>query len=396
MLLKTAQRLGVAGLLLSLFTAPARACNVPVFRYALERWPADPYEVVVIHRGPLAPDACAVVDALAELADAKPPRANLTLDLVDLDKQPARAVGLLFPDRPDDEPPLLLGNSPAASFAVALATLADTQLPLLAVRYPRGHRIDGPLWAGRLDGAAARALLDSPARREAARRILAGESAVWILLECGDRARDEAAARRLTAELARLEKVLELPELTDAPEDRLEAKGVELKLAFSALRVKRDDAAERFLVRSLLGLEPDLEGYAEPMAFAVFGRGRTLPALIGAGITPTNVEKHARTVTVACTCGGKVSRPGLDLLVLADWDALIQGRAVKDAPLPPLTGLSAGAPEPPEVGTAGTGGGPAAGEEACGTCDLWRNLLLALGGGLAVVALFAVVARKRS
>src|SRR5512136_1886912 len=29
----------------------ALACSVPVFRYALERWPASPYEAVVFHRG---------------------------------------------------------------------------------------------------------------------------------------------------------------------------------------------------------------------------------------------------------------------------------------------------------------------------------------------------------
>jgi len=30
----------------------AHACQVPVFRYALERWTPDPYEAFVIHRGP--------------------------------------------------------------------------------------------------------------------------------------------------------------------------------------------------------------------------------------------------------------------------------------------------------------------------------------------------------
>ena len=32
------------------------ACQIPVFRYALERWQPDPYEVVVIHRGSLSPE----------------------------------------------------------------------------------------------------------------------------------------------------------------------------------------------------------------------------------------------------------------------------------------------------------------------------------------------------
>src|SRR5687768_11237982 len=44
--------LAVATALLAL-TAAAYACNVPVFRFALERWRADAYRVTVFHKGPL-------------------------------------------------------------------------------------------------------------------------------------------------------------------------------------------------------------------------------------------------------------------------------------------------------------------------------------------------------
>ena len=33
--------------------------------------------------------------------------------------------------------------------------------------------------------------------------------------------------------------------------------------------------------------------------------------------------------------------PGFDLLMAADWEALLEGRVVKDPPLPPLVGMSA-------------------------------------------------------
>ena len=42
-----------------------------------------------------------------------------------------------------------------------------------------------------------RQLLESPLRREIAKRILAGESAVWVLIESGDAAKDEAALELL-------------------------------------------------------------------------------------------------------------------------------------------------------------------------------------------------------
>src|SRR5262245_40044888 len=42
-------------LLVLLPTGQARACSTPVFRYALDRWRAAPYEVVV-HSAPLSPE----------------------------------------------------------------------------------------------------------------------------------------------------------------------------------------------------------------------------------------------------------------------------------------------------------------------------------------------------
>ncbi|MEZ6118080.1 MAG: hypothetical protein R3C28_16125 [Pirellulaceae bacterium] len=38
--------------LLAIFSS-ADACNIPVFRYALENWQPDPYQAVVLHDQPL-------------------------------------------------------------------------------------------------------------------------------------------------------------------------------------------------------------------------------------------------------------------------------------------------------------------------------------------------------
>jgi hypothetical protein len=47
-----------------LFGSVAMACNIPVFRYALERWRPDACEVIVFHEGELKPDE---MSALAKL-----------------------------------------------------------------------------------------------------------------------------------------------------------------------------------------------------------------------------------------------------------------------------------------------------------------------------------------
>ena len=63
---------------------PAGACNVPVFRYALERWPPGVYEVVVFHRGALSPADKKVVDSLVKRAAGEGAPCNIDVLAVDV------------------------------------------------------------------------------------------------------------------------------------------------------------------------------------------------------------------------------------------------------------------------------------------------------------------------
>jgi len=70
----------------------AQACSVPVFRYALEQWRPDSFEVIVFHKGPLS-------DAAKELAAKVEPKnidasytANAWVRAVDLDTSPDAAL----------------------------------------------------------------------------------------------------------------------------------------------------------------------------------------------------------------------------------------------------------------------------------------------------------------
>src|SRR5262249_48901282 len=160
-----------------------------------------PYEIIVFHRGPLSPADKALTDALAKLADADAPVSNFTFERVDLANKPDRELVQLFESQPNKE-----------------------NLPLLVVRYPAPSGIEANVGWGRLGAAAVQRRLGSPARREIVRRIVGGDSGVWILLECGNRAQDDAAEKLLRAELLRLQQTLKLPELTADPEDQLSAK----------------------------------------------------------------------------------------------------------------------------------------------------------------------------
>jgi outer membrane protein assembly factor BamB len=183
------------------------------------------------------------------------------------------------------------------------------------LRYPEETGIAAPIWEGPLEAAAK--LIESPARREIARRLLEGETAVWVLLESGDRAKDDVAAERLETLLERHGRDLRLPDRLEEAADRPLLESPPLRLAFSTLRIVR--AEEELLARMLLGSEADLAGRTEPMAFAVYGRGRMLPALVGPGIDPNTVGAWAELLAGPTASPSKESTSGNDLLLAADW-----------------------------------------------------------------------------
>jgi hypothetical protein len=223
------------------------------------------------------------------------------------------------------------------------------------MRFPLRSGIDAHVWAGKPADSDLDSLLDSPLRREIAKRLLGGQSAVWVLLDSSDKGANDTAEALLKAELPRLEKDLKLPEVAQQDEALL-AGGPELKIAFSMLRLSREDPAEQVLVRTLLATEPDLKGIDEPMAFPVFGRGRAHWALVGPGISQENIADLAAFLVGECSCEVKEQNPGADLLMTAAWDQL-SGAFVVDETLPPLVGLppvAAVAAKTPTVAPAAT------------------------------------------
>jgi len=106
-------------------------------------------------------------------------------------------------------------------------------------------------------------------------------------------------------------------------------------LGFWVLRVSRTDPAERFLVRMLLATEADLNRRPGPLVFPVFGRGRALNALVGAGISEENLTRKAEFLLAACSCKVKEANPGVDLLLSADWPMVPSSEAVVDSEAEP-------------------------------------------------------------
>jgi hypothetical protein len=315
----------LSGWLLAL--APASACNVPVFRYALERWRADTYEVVVFHRGPLTSEALTSIAVLKDASEGRTVRANFEVTTVDLAGKPEEAMLRLWHAQQPRTLPLAGPLGMPWSVLTTVLPPIEMPLPWVVIRYPGSLRLAGAVWSGPLSQDNVASLIESPTRKELAKRVLAGESAVWLLIESGDKAKDDATEKLLKTELARLEKRLKLPTEEDDPGKPTVPllSQVPLKVKFSTLRLSRGNPAERVLLAMLLGAHDEVsQAQGEPIMFPIFGRGRALDAFVGKEINADVIGEVATFLCGACSCTVKQLNPGVDLLFAADWEAILE------------------------------------------------------------------------
>lgn len=308
----------------------ARACQIPVFRYALERWSPDKYTVVVFHHGTLSASDEKLVEQIEQAARDVENPANVQVRKVDAGGEMSPHARLLLARHAVPEQP---------TWVVLL-------YPQGVRNYPEGRTFGSAAWKGPFNKAFVDGLIDSPARRAVARQIVEGESAVWVFIASGDRAKDKRAFATLTVELDRMQKLLRLPSADDLSADALFKADtqVKLRLGFKIVSLQRTDTAERVFVSMLLHSEHDLAGFQEPIAIPIFGRGRSYYALVGRGINAETIEENCRFLIGGCSCQIKNDNPGADLLFAVGWDRLVTGSAMPDKPLPELTGLGSFGP----------------------------------------------------
>lgn len=312
----------------------AHGCNIPVFRYALENWVPDNFRVLVVSQGPLAEAEKTSLQLLNKARDDQQQPANLVVDHFDVEASSLSDVLTLEEHQPSI--PAWALERLAEVFRTSVQQADGAQMFLL---YPQIW--DRFAWQAPLTEENVQRLVDSPARQEIARRLLDGQSAVWVLLESKHGDQNEAAWQRLQTELDRTSKVVELPaeDLIIAEEEYRPDVAIELRVEFSALRLRRDDPDEAAFAAMLRASEADLAEFDEPIAIPIYGRGRTYFALVGQGINPEMVEQNGRFICGACSCEVKRDNPGTDLLFAMNWDSAINGSVMSNIPLPELTGI---------------------------------------------------------
>lgn len=360
----------IAVLSLVLAGKTVSACNVPVFRYALERWRPDAYEVFVFHREPLTADQVAIIKRLEEAPDHPEHQSNVQVATVDLNKSMAKWLTKMWDEQ------------------------KATQTPWVVVQAPNFRAEGTTVWSGTLDAAAIQAWLESPTRQELTRRLMKGDSIVWLYLHEGKLDDQDPKYLELAKTLAELQKEIELPEGVGEVGSELFT-NVPLKIQFSLLPLDRNDPAEQMLVKQLLRDEGRYAQAKGPLVAPIFGAGRVLDILSGEELDPEAYGSVAAYVCGACSCQVKDQNPGWDLLLTANWQSLFERN--EDGLIPELARAESrrreANPEPVLVPIPGSKNKPASGRVIASqppTEDETRSALLsglALAGTMFVAAL---------
>jgi hypothetical protein len=278
----------------------------------MERWPPDYYEAILIHRGPLTNHEVKLLEKFEQTSYSSKSVSNLWIRKLDLESYNIKEVKELLKQK------------------------IPTNLPALAVWYPKERGFAPPLWVGKFNSSSILSLIESPIRRDISQRLIGGDAGVWLFVESGNSDKDNKAFRLLKGELDRA--ISELKKMTLTPMDMYW--GDDLSFESSILRISRYDAKESFLLKMLLNSEMDLNNYSdEPIIFPMFGRGRILYSLVGEGINQYYIQETIAFLTGPCGCQFKALNPGVDLLITANWDSASTGSYGWDTIIPEVTGV---------------------------------------------------------
>jgi len=337
----------LAAVVVGSWAGPAAACSTPVYRYAMYNWPASPYYVFYFHHGQIPAADAELHTQIESLASDEKAPANLLLEKVDAsDKEGLKRL--------------------PRQVVEAYEASADKGKPFHVVFSPWGVEFH----SGALDSEQIKAMVDSPARQKVGKLLQEGHLTVLVLLPGKDQAANEAAekaAKKLIADLESGEidlgpdpsEVLdpydygyaqppaeepddeaaepdhgpssEEPAGDETEQDKLRQPPPKIERKVALVKLTRDDPAEKWFVKALMQVEPDLDEYAkEPMVFGIYGRGRALPPFIGKGITADNMVDLLFFLSGACSCQIKEQNPGMDLPMAWDWDAAAEAIAATD------------------------------------------------------------------
>lgn len=294
------------------FSSPAYGCNIPVFRYALERWPTDAIEILVIHSVPLETQQSQWIADAARRGVDQGGSMKLTLHTIDVSK-------------PEAIQRLPQARREIVTRAIDASVQADNaSVPQVVLR--RLGASDGPgvVWHGTITQAMETQWFQSPARTKIQKRLLAGDAIVWMVYKSEDEQRNRQIRELLEQQFEKLASQIKLPDGIGLPGSELVSE-VPLLIQFSIVEIDPDDRQEAYLKRTLRDRLGSIQTTDTPLVVPVFGRARALEIIPADDLNASLIQSLTRFLCGACSCQVKELNPGFDLLLDTDWQEELFG-----------------------------------------------------------------------
>ena len=292
------------------------ACNIPVFRFALERWKSDACELVVFFEQPLSPADEKLISEMEQASILRGGPANLNVLRVDVSQTTDQELRDLW---------------------ITTKQKTESILPAAVARSLKGKSQTINHWHGSLQELRTTNILRSPVRSELLRRLQEGDSIVWLMFRSSDEQRNAAVRDLLATQCKELPRRIQLPEGIGLPGSELYSE-VPLLLQFSVLEIAPDDPAEQYLIRQISGLKFDAFRNGDPLIVPVFGRGRVLEVIPADQLNADLIHELTEFLCGACSCQVKEQNPGFDLLLTTDWNLALFGEGAEGPPEDAATG----------------------------------------------------------
>ncbi|MCK5850593.1 MAG: hypothetical protein KAH23_06720 [Kiritimatiellae bacterium] len=291
------------------------ACSTPVFRYAISKWPPDTYYATVIHDGPLSKEGEKAISLLRGIGN-RDHTLNLKIDVKNI------------------------AGPQIITYEDILSELGEDKLPAILLFYPHKKEASvASFWHGPLNSESVNLILDSPIRRQVVKQLVAGDVATWVMIKSGDKTKDSQTIKNLTDNLLILQKEMRKKDKLDA----IPFLNGDDAFSFSIIPVSRKNKAESVLLAMILNMDPKTKHDSSvPVAFPVFGQGRTLTGHKRETLDKESVGKVCTFLCGECSCMIKAQNPGLDMMLAADWSKALKNIPEEDKAPPVLTGINLG------------------------------------------------------
>jgi hypothetical protein len=281
--------------------SPLSACNIPVFRYALERWKPDSCRLLIFHETQLASqDASMVRSIQLESADTQG-STNYTMELVDLRNEMKGDHAFLW-------------NSVKAN--------AQGKMPYATLQCKISQDKTLTQWHGSLSDLSKKGLFADKTTIAITKRLLSGDAIVWVMVPGTDSAKNEATRELLRSTLPVMEKKIKLPEGIGLPGSELYSE-VPLLVKFSMMELDVNKPDDQSLIPLFRGIRSDRP--ESPLVIPVFGKARALEVVPGETLDEGLIEDLTMFLCGACSCQVKERNPGFDLMVTVNWNRELFG-----------------------------------------------------------------------